>query len=159
MGVFRRGGGRLRGDITKYILVKAGEELGVVGAFLAAGRWGAAAVPRQAGDHKGQSISKKRPSRFVIPSLRSRASSEHSEGSLAGQRSFAALRMTILNWLRLTRKASSLKWIGHKGPAILRLMYIGGSCEHTLSSFVSVSSGFAALLSAPRFILRFPDDR
>jgi hypothetical protein len=94
MGVFRRGGGRLRGDITKYILVKAGEELGVVGAFLAAGRWGAAAVPRQAGDHKGQSISKKRPSRFVIPSLRSRASSERSEGSLAGQRSFAALRMT-----------------------------------------------------------------
>ena len=59
MGVFRRGGGRLRGDITKYILVKAGEELGVVGAFLAAGRWGAAAVPRQAGDHKGQYISKK----------------------------------------------------------------------------------------------------
>jgi len=59
MGVFRRGGGRLRGDITKYILVKAGEELGVVGAFLAAGRWGAVAVLRQAGDHKGQYISKK----------------------------------------------------------------------------------------------------
>ena len=120
MGVFRRGGGRLRGDITKYILVKAGEELGVVGAFLAAGRWGAAAVPRQAGDHKGQSISKKRPSRFVIPSLRSRSSSEHSEGSLAGQRSFAALRMTLLHRLRLTRKTSSLKWIDRKGsPSIL----------------------------------------
>src|SRR5207248_1046478 len=40
-------------------------------------------------------------------------------------------------------------------PAILGVMYIGGSCEHTLSSFVSVASGFAALLSAPRFVLRF----
>jgi hypothetical protein len=45
---------------------------------------------------------------------------EHSEGSLAGQRSFAVLRacpersegMTILPRLRLTRKTSSLKWIG-----------------------------------------------
>src|SRR2546426_5398270 len=32
--------------------------------------------------------------RSVIPSLRSRASSERSEGSLFGERSFAALRMT-----------------------------------------------------------------
>ena len=42
----------------------------------------------------------KRPSRFVIPSLRSRASSERSEGSLSDERSFAALRMTSLNRLR-----------------------------------------------------------
>src|SRR5947209_3806533 len=34
---------------------------------------------------------------------------ERSEGSLSGERSFAALRMTILNRLRLTRKTSSLK--------------------------------------------------
>src|SRR5437763_11338361 len=66
-----------------------------------------------------QSISKKRPSHFVIPSLRSRASSERSEGSLPAQRSFAALRMTILKRFRLTRKTSSLKWIGRKGrPAL-----------------------------------------
>src|SRR5207302_6712133 len=37
---------------------------------------------------------------------------ERSEGSLSGERSFAALRMTILNRLRLIRKTSSLKWIG-----------------------------------------------
>src|SRR6266404_5749352 len=36
---------------------------------------------------------------------------ERSEGSLAGQRSFAALRMTVLHRLRLTRKTSSLKCI------------------------------------------------
>ena len=40
---------------------------------------------------------------------------ERSEGSLAGQRSFAALRMTILHRLRLTRKTSDLKCIGLKG--------------------------------------------
>src|SRR5260370_13785778 len=39
--------------------------------------------------------------RSVIPSLRSRASSERSEGSLSGERSFAALRMTIAP-LRMT---------------------------------------------------------
>ncbi len=44
-----------------------------------------------------------------------RASSERSEGSLAGERSFAALRMTLLNRLRLTRNTSSLKCIDHKG--------------------------------------------
>ena len=40
---------------------------------------------------------------------------ERSEGSLSGERSFAALRMTILNRLRLIRKTSSLKWIGPCG--------------------------------------------
>src|SRR5438105_9800973 len=42
---------------------------------------------------------------------------ERSEGSLSGERSFAPLRMTILNRLRLTRKTSYLKWIepcGHR---------------------------------------------
>src|SRR5712692_4658638 len=41
---------------------------------------------------------------------------ERSEGSLSGERSFAALRMTLLHRLRLTRKTSYLKCIGHKGP-------------------------------------------
>src|SRR2546423_8957389 len=41
-----------------------------------------------------------------------RAGSEHSEGSLSGQRSFAVLRMTRLHRLRLTRKTPSLKCIG-----------------------------------------------
>src|SRR5437868_11952790 len=36
---------------------------------------------------------------------------ERSEGSLSGERSFAALRMTLLKRLRLTRKTSSLKCI------------------------------------------------
>src|SRR5207237_8124471 len=36
----------------------------------------------------GQYMSNKRPSRFVIPSLRSRAGSEGSERSFAGQRPF-----------------------------------------------------------------------
>src|SRR6266699_1268915 len=39
---------------------------------------------------------------------------ERSEGSLSGERSFAPLRMTILNRLRLARKTSSLKCIGGK---------------------------------------------
>src|SRR6266480_4996926 len=39
---------------------------------------------------------------------------ERSEGSLSGERSFAALRMTLLNRLRLTCKASYLKCIGHQ---------------------------------------------
>ena len=69
------------------------------------------------GTHKSQYISKKRPSRLVIPSLRSRAGSERSEGSVSGERSFAALRMTILHRLRLTRKTSYLKCIAHKGPS------------------------------------------
>ncbi len=47
----------------------------------------------------------KRASRFVIPSLRSRASSER---ELALERSEG---MTLLPRLRLTRKTSSLKWI------------------------------------------------
>src|SRR5205085_10467451 len=91
--------------------------------------------------HKGQYISKKRASRFVIPSRSSWAGSpaelwisvgreilrcaqddnpqsawfdwqnvffKRSFGSLAGERSFAALRMTILNRLGLTGKTSSL---------------------------------------------------
>src|SRR5436305_9458769 len=58
---------------------------------------------------------KKRPSGFVIPSLRSRASSERSEGSLSGERSFAALRMTMLNRLRLTRKTSYVKCVAPCG--------------------------------------------
>ena len=37
-------------------------------------------------------------------------------GSLSGERSFAALRMTLLPRLRLTRRTSSLKWIGRKRP-------------------------------------------
>src|SRR6266849_807026 len=40
---------------------------------------------------------------------------ERSEGSLTGQRSFAALRMTLLNRLRLTRNTSYLKCIGPCG--------------------------------------------
>src|SRR5437588_2615844 len=40
---------------------------------------------------------------------------ERSEGSLPAQRSFVALRMTILNRLRLTRNTSSLKWIAPCG--------------------------------------------
>ena len=46
---------------------------------------------------------------------------ERSEGSPSGQRSFAALRMTNLPGLRLTRKTSSLKWIvpcGHPVQAL-----------------------------------------
>ena len=72
-----------------------------------------------------QYISKKRPSRFVIPSLRSRASSEWSEGSLSGERSFAPLRMTILNRLRLTRKTSY-------SPGIAHFMVLGAPQEHGL---------------------------
>src|SRR5205823_6358609 len=34
--------------------------------------------------------------------------------TLPGERSFAALRMTLLHRLRLTRNTSSLKWIGGK---------------------------------------------
>ncbi len=37
---------------------------------------------------------------------------ERREGSLAAERSFAALRMTRLHRLRLTRNTSSLKRIG-----------------------------------------------
>src|SRR2546421_7344317 len=44
---------------------------------------------------------------------------ERSEGSLAGQRSFAALRMTLLKRLRLTRKTSSLQCIERKGAEML----------------------------------------
>src|SRR5258708_38635154 len=51
-----------------------------------------------------QCISKKKPSRFVILS--------GSEGSLSGERSCAALRMTLLHRLRLTRKSPSLKCSG-----------------------------------------------
>src|SRR5207249_1779806 len=40
---------------------------------------------------------------------------ERSEGSLSGQRSFAPLRMTILNRLRLTCNASYLKCIVPRG--------------------------------------------
>src|SRR5260370_41288304 len=40
---------------------------------------------------------------------------ERSEGSLAGHRSFPALRMTLLPRLRLTHRTSSLKCIGPKG--------------------------------------------
>jgi len=40
---------------------------------------------------------------------------ERSEGSLSGERSFAALRMTILPRLRLTRKTSYLKCIAPCG--------------------------------------------
>jgi len=43
---------------------------------------------------------------------------ERSEGSLSGERSFAALRMTLLNRLRLTCKTSYLKCIG-PGPCTL----------------------------------------
>src|SRR5438067_1942389 len=47
---------------------------------------------------------------------------ERSEGSLAGQKSFAPLRMTILKRLRLTRNTSYLKWIGRKTcPTAFRL--------------------------------------
>src|SRR2546430_16408647 len=54
---------------------------------------------------------------LALSSLRfaSCASSERSEGSLSGERSFAALRMTLLKRLGLTRKTSSLKCIAHKG--------------------------------------------
>src|SRR6266702_5459169 len=47
------------------------------------------------------------------------AGSEHSEGSLCGQRSFAALRMTLLHRLHLTRNTSYLKCIelGASTPA------------------------------------------
>src|SRR2546422_9177011 len=61
---------------------------------------------------------------------------ERSEGSPAGQRSFAALRMTILHRLRLTRKTSYLKCIGVKGDPCgrpecysERSATIGSSCE------------------------------
>src|SRR5436309_14900406 len=43
---------------------------------------------------------------------------ERSEGSLSGERSFAALRMTLLKRLRLTRKTSSLKCIAPKPPPV-----------------------------------------
>src|SRR3989440_6752311 len=44
---------------------------------------------------------------------------ERSEGSLSGKRSFAPLRMTLLNRLRLTRNTSYLKGIGLWGPFLL----------------------------------------
>ncbi len=53
-----------------------------------------------------QYISKKRPSGFVIPSLRSELALERSEG------------MTLLKRLRLTRKTSSLKWIAPCGRQV-----------------------------------------
>src|SRR6266566_3537574 len=70
----------------------------------------------------GQSISNKRPSRFVIlsaakdlspdrdPSLRSELALERSEG------------MTLLKRLRLTRKTSSWKWIGPCGCQVRYLL-------------------------------------
>src|SRR2546426_5761371 len=54
---------------------------------------------------------------------------ERSEGSLAGQRSFAALRMTILKRLRLTRKTSSLKCIGPCGCQVQMLSIHSGHCK------------------------------
>ena len=67
-------------------------------------------MSHQLGDHKEQSIAKKRPSGFVILSAAK---------DLSPDRSFAALRacsersegMTLLKRLRLTRKTSSLQWI------------------------------------------------
>ncbi len=47
---------------------------------------------------------------------------ERSEGSLSGERSFAALRMTLLNRLRLTHKTSYLKWIDHEGRPVRYLI-------------------------------------
>src|SRR6266566_3537576 len=53
--------------------------------------------------HFQEDVLRVKRSRFrsVIPSLRSRASSERSEGSLSGERSFAALRMTKRDGLLL----------------------------------------------------------
>ncbi len=77
------------------------------------------------GGHKGQYISKKRPSRFVIlsgakdlcpardPSLRSEPALERSEG------------MTILNRLRLTRNTSY-------SPGMAHFMVLGAPQEHGL---------------------------
>src|SRR5437763_5144786 len=50
------------------------------------------------GDHQGQIHFKDETISLCHP--------ERSEGSLAGQRSFATLRMTLLHRLRLTRKTS-----------------------------------------------------
>src|SRR2546428_13212267 len=63
-------------------------------------------VPRTSLPTRGNPF--QRRDHLALSSLRfaSCASSERSEGSLAGQRSFAALRMTILKGLRLTRKTS-----------------------------------------------------
>src|SRR5881296_3178878 len=61
---------------------------------------------------------------------------ERSEGSLAGQRSFAALRMTLLYRLRLTRTTSYLKCIGACVP--LRLSYRFASDDHLWRDYVSV---------------------
>src|SRR2546421_4459209 len=72
---------------------------------------------------------------------------ERSEGSLAGQRSFATLRMTLLHRLRLTRKTSSLKWIDRKGSPLL----YDGSARQARSSIVGAipcgRPGLAAYLN------------
>ena len=57
---------------------------------------------------------------------------EHSEGSPSSERSFAALRMTLLHRLRLTRNTSSLKWIvpcGRPGTGPRRNLPDVGSCR------------------------------
>src|SRR2546422_496019 len=76
----------------------------------------------------GQYISNKRPSRFVILSaakdLCRARDPERSEGSLSGERSFAALRMTNLKRLRLTQKTSYLQCIGPCGCLFVPILFI-----------------------------------
>src|SRR5439155_13798682 len=62
------------------------------------------------GAHKGQYISKEETISHCHP--------ERSEGSVSSERSFAALRMTMLKRLRLTRNTSYLKCLAHKGPLL-----------------------------------------
>src|SRR5438067_466541 len=71
---------------------------------------------------------------------------ERSEGSLAGQRSFAALRMTLLKRLRLTRKTSSLKWIAPCGCQVLyryKLLLNGYIIEFILTGLQLAAQDFS----------------
>ncbi len=64
----------------------------------------------------GQSISNRRPSRFVIPSLLERRwLSARAKDLCRARDPSLALRMTLLRRLHLTRNTSSLKWIGPCG--------------------------------------------
>ncbi len=73
--------------------------------------------------------------------------SERSEESLSGERFFAALRMTILHQLRLTRKTSYLKCIGPCGylPPAMICNYSGllVACGDSLMLVVSVGCAAA----------------
>ncbi len=97
-----------------------------------------APAPRHIGEssHKRELTGSGRPQ--ARPSFKEETISlchpERSEGSHAGQRSFATLRMTLLNRSCLTRKLSSLKYFDRKGlprlshPDCLPFLYPSYPC-------------------------------